>query len=155
CGMMGAVSVPPLAAWLLYVGVKKWHAGGGVSSWVACGAAVGALFLVTFYFVDLRLPRSGSPGTLMILKNAWRYLTVAFGAVVPDFWWLWGLVVACSLFGAAVLVLRACQNSGERTRASGLAAFLIAQILVALAIGFGRPGHGLVLRYGLLAAPCL
>jgi hypothetical protein len=82
-------------------------------------------------------------------------LTTGFGAVVRDYWWLWGIAYGVFLIFAMAAVVLAARRPGERLRATGLAAFMLAQLTVAAAIGLGRPGQGLVLRYSLLAAPCL
>jgi hypothetical protein len=157
-GAMGAVTVPVLACWLIYAGVSAWRdgrraAGAGISL-----LAISAIGLVGFYFVDFHPLQRAPFSPLSTALTAWQFLTAAFGAVgvvVPDYWRLWGIVYACLLLSAMSAMGCASRRQDERLRATGLTAFILAQLTVALAVGLGRPGQGLALRYSLLAAPCL
>jgi hypothetical protein len=155
CGAMGVVTVPALAGWLLYAGGNIWHDGRHLAGAAMSLLAISALVLFGFYFLDLHLVESTASTPLTTTLTAWQFLTTGFGAIARDYWWLWGIPQAFFLIFAMTELARANRRPGERLRATGLAAFMLAQLTVAVAIGFGRPGQGLILRYSLLATPCL
>jgi hypothetical protein len=155
CGAMGVATVPVLAGWLFYAAATAWHEGRQRAGVAMSLLAICALGLVGFYLVDLHPVQSSVSTPLITTLTAWQFLTTGFGAVVRDSWWLWGIPYAVVLLVAMTGVARAVGRPGERLRATGLAAFMLAQLTVAVAVGLGRPGQGLILRYSLLAAPCL
>jgi hypothetical protein len=155
CGAMGVVTVPILAGWVLYAAATVWHDGRHLAGAIMSLLAIAALSLVGFYFVDLHPAQARAAAPLTTILTAWQFLTTGFGAMLRDYWWLWGIPYAVFLGFAMTEIARAARRAGERLRAMGLAAFVLAQLLVAIAIGLGRPGQGLVLRYSLLATPCL
>jgi hypothetical protein len=155
CGAMGVATVPVLAGWLLYAGTTVWHDGRHLAGLAMSLLAIAALGLVGFYFVDFHPPRGAPFAPQATALTGWQYLTAGFGAIGVDYWWLWGIVYACFLIFAMLAAARAVRKPGERLRATGLTAFLLAQLSVAVVVGLGRPGQGLTLRYSLLAAPCL
>jgi hypothetical protein len=155
CGAMGVAMVPILATWLLYAATKIGRDGRHLAGAAMSLLAISALGLVGFYFLDLHPVESTASTPLTTTLTAWQFLTTGFGAVVRDSWLLWGITYGVFLVFAMTKVARATQIPGERLRATGLAAFMLAELTVAVAIGLGRPGQGLALRYSLLAAPCL
>jgi hypothetical protein len=155
CGAMGVATVPILAGWLFYAGCSAWRDGRQIDGAAMSLPAAAALGLVGFYFFDFH-PVQGTVSTpLTMTLTAWQFLTTGFGALVRDYWLLWGIPYALFLVFAMTKVARAARRPGEVLRATGLAAFMLAQLTVAVAIGLGRSGQGLVLRYSILAAPCL
>jgi hypothetical protein len=89
-----------------------------------------------------------------------EYLSLAICPNVPDYWRPAGLLLA-GLVAATLLLLAvvSLRTPGERPRALGLMAIILAMLDMAAAIGLSRsglgPGTGLSSRYITLAVPML
>ena len=156
CGATGLPFVPPVAVWLVVA-----TRGGRASRWVL-GLALVALALTAAYFVGLEWPayHPGPAGPLAALQTTAEFLAMAFGTAAHEDWALGAWVIAAVLvLDAALLLGAAIRSPAERPRALGLAAMLVALVLLALEVGVSRSGFGpragLGARYATLAAPLL
>jgi hypothetical protein len=171
CGVPGLVYVPALAIWLGFAGVVHWRSperNGKRRALVIWGLISAALLLLAFYFVGYREPAhglsalpSGISWTRVIagsLRTSLQFLSGGFGPAAKSSWPYSGLVMLGLLLLTTGMLLRAAtglRSAEERSRAMALLLFMAATICLALSVGFGKRGHGFILRYFVQAAPPL
>ncbi len=113
--------------------------------------------MLGIYFIGFQRPHglpavsfAGSPAAAL------QFFSLGFGLIRTDWWEHWAVVTALLLgAGTWLLVLAVWRNPEERTRALGLLCFMGAIGCMALAVGWGRAGHGLTARYTTLAVAAL
>jgi hypothetical protein len=162
------VYVPALALWLGYVGILRWPVPphGKRDALVMLAFAGAALVLLAFYFKDYHGPTdlyspsfrtSGLTEPGEVLETTLKFMTMSLGQAAAAFWPVSGLVGGGLFFlGAATLVWAVWANPrAERSRALGLLAFLASFSLLALAVGWKRPGKGFSAYYSIAAVPGL
>lgn len=156
CGVTGLAFVPPVALWLLVV------TRGGRASRGVVGLSVVALGLTGAYLVGLERPayHPAPAGPVAALRTTAEFLAMTLGTAAHENWaraaWAVGAVL---VLDAALLLGTIIRSPAERRRALGLAALLVALLLLALEVGIGRSGFGpragLGARYATLAAPII
>ncbi len=149
--------VPPLALWLLYVGVLRRRAGG---AWLLVCAGV-ASCVCGLYFVGLRtISTPLVPNLTDRLKTTIQLLSTALGSSVRPSWPLAAaVVIALTLATAAGLLRFWWERPRERLGTLGLLLFLGGFAVLALGVGWGRAGldgtAGLRNRYVTLSSPLI
>ncbi len=157
CGGNGVALVPPLAAWVAWVGLRHRDAsarGERLAARAALGLATAAVLLTGLYFVGYEpVPyHTRNPGVAGKLVEIARVLTVGLGTGVRHAWPLVAALAAALLALAASASWRAWRATpGEHERAGGLLALLGALATLGAAIGLGRDGFEA--RYVTLLAP--
>lgn len=160
-GSPGLVFIPGLVLWLAWWGVRWWRAGTPPARRDAL--VVGALVLAAVLTVPLSFyhlagqelpPR---PDLATILANASRVLCQMFGSAAPGLWPVTGvLAVAVLVTGAGYLLAQARRQPGEWPRSLGILAVLAGFVLIALAVGAGRPSEEcFAMRFALFVVPAL
>lgn len=163
CAASGLVMVPPLAAWMIGLGLVRLRSG-TAGGWTAIAAAVPGILVTIGYFVGYERPPQidRAPGIGAVARTGLQFLAIGFGPIAGDAWRLAGavvLVLAAATTG--LLILTACRNPEERARALGMLAVLAGFGILAASLAWGRSGTndrgGLEPRYVTLAAqiPCL
>ncbi|WP_169976756.1 hypothetical protein [Tautonia rosea] len=163
CAASGLVMVPPIAAWLIGLGVVRLRSG-RAGGWTAIAAAVPGVVVTVAYFVGYERPPQidRAPGIGAMVRTGLQFLAIGFGPTAGASWRIGGVVVLV-LSGATtlLLVLTAWRNPEERSRALGMLAVLAGFGILAASLAWGRSGTndrgGLEPRYVTLAAqiPCL
>jgi hypothetical protein len=167
CSAPGLAYIPFLALWFGYSGVVAWRAQepqGKRTALLIWTLMASALLLVCFYFVNFQRVSivAHSPNLWVTLRTAVRFLTGGFGSgAAAPIWPYSGVVmVVLLIIGVATLcsVFLWPGEEQDRSRALALLMFLGAVFTLALAIGWGRGGHGdflEVIEYSSLAVPVL
>jgi hypothetical protein len=139
CGGNGVVLAVPLACWLA---VSGWRSQPRRSM----AFSIATLALVGFYLVGWHPAANHdwpAPSLLQSLMTAMRYAASFFYPPFLDDLPLGGcLIVAWAAFASVLLATRYRRAPEERARVSTLAAFLFAELLLALVVGRGRGGRG-------------
>jgi hypothetical protein len=159
CGSQGLVFVLPIAVWLGRTAVRTWRTGDHGRAAMSAGVAVVGLALIA---LSLHGPPAGEPTMTRTPQAAVRtgleFLSLVWG-VGADGWWPLSAVAAIALVPATavVLLLARIARPADTPRITAVTAFLVGQLALAAAIGWGRcgygPGVGFAARYTLLAAP--
>lgn len=171
CGSSGAAQVPPLAIWLIYVGIIHWRGKSQdlITAWLAWGlAAVVMIYLVWAFPNPERDPSlPAHPGSKAALRTSLEFLSTTFG---PAAWtifsatpaskpWLGMIVAILGVATAGLLIWAWLRHPAERTRAAGLLLLLCGMGIFALGVGWGRaeaqPGAGCASRYSVYTSPIL
>lgn len=162
-GFIGLLFVPPLSAYIFYVGwccrsgSRGWPHAEQVGVWLM-SAAAGALALGAIYFVGYDHPswNPPNPGFVPSLKVILKMFSLGFGAA-SHFWWLPGVLAAVLFLCAACWQAARRLQAPDREQAVGAALFLATAIAFASAVGWGRTGYvpefGIPLRYVSIALP--
>jgi hypothetical protein len=167
CAAPGLAYIPFLALWYGYSGVVTWRAQeprGKRTALLIWALMASALLEVCVYFVHFQKVSfsAHSPDLLVTLRTAVRFLTGGFGSGAAAPIWPYsgvvmlvlltiGLATPCSVFLSP-------KEEQDSSRALGLLMFLGAVFTLALAMGWGRGGHGdflEVIQYSNLAVPVL
>ena len=158
-GANGLAMVPPLACWLIGLGLARIVRGDRRGGWLLASALPGTI-ATAFYFVDYqRPPQIDRNGALTpILRTAVQFLALGIGPVGSAAWRVaGGLVAALAASSALLLVATALRHPERRPRALGMLAVLGGFGLLTLGLAWGRAGGGeragLEPRYVTLAAP--
>jgi hypothetical protein len=162
-GANGLLFTPALAGWFAAQAWAGWRDPRDeprVVPWIAAAAAAVALALSALYFAGYEASpwNAPSPGAGASLATAGKFLAFGLGPVAVHSWLLFGAAASLALGLALVAAARALGDDRERWRALGVLAFLLAALLMALAVGWGRAGRAaetgrMPTRYVLLAAP--
>ncbi|RUL87699.1 hypothetical protein [Tautonia sociabilis] len=159
CGANGLAMVPPLAAWLVGVGIARLRkkASGG---WGAIAASVPGVALTAFYFVNYDRPRQIDRASSLgaVVRTGVQFLSIGLGPTAGEGWRIaGGLVLLLAIATAAMLVAVSWRKAGDRASALGLLAVLVGFGLLCLGLAWGRAGgndrSGLEPRYVTLSAP--
>ncbi len=165
CNAGGLILIPPLALWLLAMGVveaRSGRPGGRARGVLILAESAPALILAALYLRGYSAPRhhAAPAGVFAALRTALQFLATSLGR--PGVWlWPWsGVFVGCLSAAAGAVLLGAwCSRPKERARVAGFLCVLGAVGALALATGWGRSGEddlaGLQPRYTTLAAPAL
>lgn len=166
CGGSGVLLVPVLALWLLYA---AWHrrlpekASDRTELWIPIVFASLSLVLVFLYFAGYQegvSVLSDPAGWGTILRTTLQFLAIGIGPWAAGHWMVVGTVLlGIGLIVGVRLMVTARQEPERRLTASALVSFLLANLLLALAVGWSRGGSGptagLAPRYVLVATPWL
>lgn len=167
CGGSGVVPAPPLALWLLDTARRSRRSGPRAPRaawWTAGLLALGSLVLVALYFLAGRgegAERLGAPLDAAATGRAvLQFLAIGTGPAAQAWWPAGGsLLLLSGLLVMGSLIAAARRHPERRPAALALLAFLLANLLVALAIGWSRgpllPTAGLADRYVIVATPWL
>ncbi len=164
-GLEGLIYVPPIACWLVIVGINRWQSGepGGRSrGLLMVGLAVLPMVFVGLYFVDFNrsAPEAAWPGIVASVATSLQFLSNGLGPATKEIWPASGLLILAACTWSGWLLVRVYRNRPcERERTIGFLLFFAATVLLALAVGFGRawmgPKAGFMPRYVTLAVPLL
>jgi hypothetical protein len=168
-GANGLISVPVLALWLGYCGMRQWLApnareGQQWTGGFLIGSAVVTLCLMGLYFVGYERPTwlPPHPGLGAALRATTQFLALGFGPIARTCFGLSTIAaIAILLPSAIVAVLAVLRHKGqERHRALGVLVFFGNTGVYALAMGWGRAAAipfygGWPLRYMLFAVPAV
>lgn len=167
CSAPGLAYIPFLALWFGYSGALAWRAQepqGKRTALLIWTLMASALLLVGFYFINFQKVSlvAHSPNLRIALRTAVRFLAGGFGSgAAAPIWPYSGVVmVVLLIIGLATLcsVFLWPREEQDRSRALALLMFLGAVFTLALAMGWGRGGHGDfldVIQYSNLAVPVL
>jgi hypothetical protein len=151
CSAIGLTYMPFLILWFGYSGVVAWRARehhGTLIGLLMCAFMSSALLLVCLYFVHFenRSLTAHSPNVWVTLRTGVRFLTGSFGSgAAAPIWPYSGIgMVVLMISGIATLftVVVLPRQAQDRSRAVALLMFLGAVFTLALAMGWGRGGHG-------------
>ena len=167
-GLCGAFALPyllTLAVWLGLAGAMRWSRGGpharlsGLSA-VALGAAL--VGFLGFYYVGFVKPGYHPPpeSLLAALRTSLEFLAMGLGPGGKEIWPASGLLMVAGCGWSAWQLANVARRRPEaRVAATGLAAFLVATLLLVAGLGWGRaflgPNGGFQDRYITLIAPLL
>lgn len=167
CGANGLVYVMPALPWLAYEAflhfrAKEAGADRGIGL-LLFSAVLIAVFIIIAYFIGYERPPwyPPSPSIFITLKTSAKFMALGFGPVAASSWGLSTFIVLVFVFSTGALLLFAVfkSRSTDFRRAIGLLFFLGGNIILALALGYGRatkvPTLGLPIRYVFLAVPTL
>jgi hypothetical protein len=159
------ISVPALALWLGYAGVRTWRSQphGRRDGLVMLAFAAAALLVVGLYFLgfqapyDFYAPASAVPVKFEpanSLRASLQFLALGLGPAAAAFWPLSGWGVAGLLLLGVAALARAARRGPlpERLRALGLLGFLAGFAGIVLAVGLRRPNAGFITYYTVSAA---
>lgn len=160
-GANGLIVAPPLAAWF---GYQAWAHRGALSAtrrWLPAAAAALSLALCAVYFIGFESSpwNTPSPGPGATLATFGKFLALGLGPVARYSWLLFGVLASGALLAAGAVLVRALRRRDEdHIRTLGLLAFLVASVVLAALVGWGRAGRAvetgrMPTRYVLLAAP--
>jgi hypothetical protein len=160
-GATGLALLPPLALWVVLYGLRRGYGAGALA---VAGLIVLGLFIRYALKTALTEQHEVAEGAMHThevmpaVRAGFEFASTAFGALIE--WWRWmGVVVVALWFLALVIAVWAwIQGAGNRWRISGVVCFLLAVMLQALMIGWGRGkfGPGSVVasvRYSVLPLP--
>jgi hypothetical protein len=161
-GAMGLAMAPPLAAWAAGAGVAHVRRGPRRGGIVLLAGGLAAFGLVAAYLLDFARPPH-HPVTPSMLASARAALEVLSTSLGPSAAALWPYPAAAlavlMLLTIALLVRKAAAEPAERWRGLGLLACVLATLLLAALMGWGRAGmgagSGLQPRYAVLTLPGL
>ena len=165
CGGSGLVLLPPLVLWLAgYVAWAWWsdREPGGPARAIGLGSLMACSAIAALYFSGYVPPvvHPPAPSIRAAASTMLECLSLALWPNVPRYWWPAGLVLVVLVAATLrLLVQAAIRAPGERPRALGLIAIILAMLGMAAAVGLARsglgPGMGLSTRYVTLTAPLL
>lgn len=138
CGANGLAFVPPVALWLVALGLARRKP-------APILAALPGACLTLLYFVGYARPKEidQAPGLAAIGRTALQFLSLSVGPVGTDAWRLAGYsVLVLALVTASALLVRAWRHRDDRPRAFGLLAWLAGLGVLTLGLASGRAGSG-------------
>jgi hypothetical protein len=165
-GSNGLVFVPPLALWLLWIGILRWRDANDARGWRQAAVLISfagfAALLCGLYISGFHRPAGHpvSPNWRWTFRTCSQFVGMSLGSAGI---WMWpqsarimSLILLATL---ARLVWLWRNNPGDRSRLAGIWLFFAAMAAMTLAVGWGRAGFGpfagFAPRYALLAVPIL
>lgn len=163
-GFIGLLFVPPLAAFVGYVGLRCLRRTGQppaarwIGPWLLV-ASGGAVVLGALYFAGYEHPtwNPPNPGLVPSAKVILKMFALGFGAAA---FYAWGPAVLGAvplLAASAWQALRRAAWPADREFAAGPLVFFAAALLFAAGVGWGRAGYvpeiGIPLRYVSISLP--
>ncbi len=161
CGGNGLTLVPPIAVWLIVLGLQRVRTKDSAAAAVALGGGLASVGLSIFYLVGWHsTPHPWGKPTLLAAAGVTAHLLASgLGPNFARFWPLGGIIVTVLLGATAVVLAAAVRRERFDGRAFALLALVGSLALLALSIGYGRGGRGweyyLEFHYAPLALPML
>jgi hypothetical protein len=135
---------------------------GGLARGIGLGSLMACSAIAAAYFSGYVQPPYHPPAPSMVAatSTALECLSLVILPNVPAYWLPAGLALVALIAGTLLLLVRAGIHApGERPRALGLIAIILAMLSMAAAVGLSRsglgPGTGLSTRYVTLTVPML